>query len=86
MRKSLRIFAFGILLGAVVGGCSSTTNTDNGSNGNGTVSYYGNKSTKVFHLPNCRYVGTGSNWITFSTRQEAINAGYTPDASGACNP
>ena len=42
--------------------------------------YVGNKRTKVFHYPNCKYVSMISeeNKVYFKSRQEAIDAGYRP--------
>lgn len=49
-------------------------------------SYIGNKNSKVFHLPSCGGVKTMSekNKVMFSSRDEALSAGYTPCSS--CNP
>ena len=42
--------------------------------------YIGNSNTKVFHRPTCRYVSQISpdHIVYFSTREEAISAGYRP--------
>lgn len=48
------------------------------------VSYIGNKNSKVFHRPDCSYLPAGKNRVTFSTRSEAVDAGYTP--CGSCKP
>jgi methylphosphotriester-DNA--protein-cysteine methyltransferase len=46
----------------------------------------GNSNTHKFHLASCRYVSkmNDANKVYFNTRQEAINAGYTPCQK--CNP
>lgn len=51
-----------------------------------TAPYVGNINTKKFHRSTCRYVDQmkDSNKIYFNTRQEAIDAGYTP--CKVCNP
>jgi hypothetical protein len=50
------------------------------------VQYIGNKNSKRFHLPTCRSVRQMSekNKVEFSSREEAIEHGYTP--CGDCNP
>ena len=49
-----------------------------------TVSYIGNKNSKVFHLPSCRSLPQESNAVVFAARQEALDAKYSP--CGACKP
>ena len=46
--------------------------------------YIGNKNTKKFHHPWCSYLSAPENRVYFTTRQEAIDAGYTP--CGHCKP
>ena len=46
--------------------------------------YHGNRSSKVFHAPWCRYYNCKNCTETFSTREEAVAAGYKP--GGQCNP
>lgn len=48
--------------------------------------YIGNKNSRVFHLPTCSGVKSMSekNKVEFATREEAVDAGYTP--CGQCNP
>lgn len=48
--------------------------------------YIGNKNSRRFHYPTCRSVTQmrEKNKIEFSTREEAIENGYTP--CGDCNP
>ena len=46
--------------------------------------YLGSKSSKKFHLPTCSYLPDQVNQVTFSSREDALNAGYTP--CGHCNP
>ena len=69
--------------------CSNSTDTATNDNNTNTTApqRVGNKNTKVFHTLNCRYVTAGlTNPINFDTRADAIAAGYSADASGACNP
>ena len=47
-------------------------------------SYIGNKNSKVLHLPTCHTLPKESNRIYFSSRDEAISAGYRP--GGCCDP
>ena len=49
-----------------------------------TGPYHGNCETKVFHKSSCRYYNCEQCTCDFSTRSEAINAGYSP--CGVCNP
>ena len=48
--------------------------------------YIGNKNSKVFHTPDCSGVSSMNekNKVTFSSREEAVEAGYTPCSS--CKP
>ena len=48
--------------------------------------YVGNLNTHKFHLASCRYVSKmkDANKVYFNTRQEAIDAGYTP--CKVCSP
>lgn len=50
------------------------------------VQYIGNSNTKKFHYPSCRSVKDikDSNKVYFYSRDEAINAGYSP--CGICKP
>jgi len=43
-------------------------------------SYIGNSNTYKFHYSSCRYVGkmSESHKVWFSSRDEAIDAGYVP--------
>ena len=43
-----------------------------------SIVYHGNISTKVFHKPSCAYYDCENCTVSFNTRQEAVNAGYTP--------
>lgn len=40
--------------------------------------YIGNKSSKKFHLPSCKNLPSEANSVEFSSREEAISAGYEP--------
>ena len=48
--------------------------------------YIGNRNSHVFHLPSCSGVKTMSekNKVTFDTREEALDQGYTP--CSLCDP
>ncbi len=46
--------------------------------------YVGNLNTKIFHKTTCSSVPSESNSIWFTSREEAIEKGYT--ACGKCNP
>lgn len=70
------------------------SNKEHVSDGNGLASdkdkvtysqnYIGNKNSHVFHRPDCASLPKKKNQIKFSTRQKALDAGYT--ACGKCNP
>lgn len=47
-------------------------------------SYIANVNTKKFHLPSCSYLPDQHNQKTFSSRNEAVSAGYA--ACKKCNP
>ncbi len=49
-----------------------------------TEGYIGNMNSHKFHLPTCRTLPKEKNRTYFATRQDAIDAGYTP--CGNCNP
>lgn len=40
--------------------------------------YIGNTSTKKFHEPSCSYLPDAANRTYFDTRDEALDAGYSP--------
>lgn len=72
-------------------GTSSGSSSSGGSGGSsyhtGTSdSYIGNLETGKFHAPGCGDVDkmANGNKVSFSSRDEAINAGYSP--CGHCNP
>ena len=46
--------------------------------------YHGNRSSHVFHRPSCRYYWCKNCVVEFTTRDEAISAGYRP--CGNCRP
>lgn len=46
--------------------------------------YIGNVNSKKFHLPSCSNLPAEENQVSFSSREDAVNAGYTP--CGSCNP
>ena len=49
-----------------------------------TDGYVGNRNSKKFHLPSCNTLPTEQNRMYFDTRDNAIQAGYTP--CGNCHP
>lgn len=46
--------------------------------------YIGNSNSLKFHRPDCKNLPSKKNQVTFSTREDAVAAGYEP--CGACNP
>ena len=46
--------------------------------------YIGNKNSKKLHRPDCRILPAEKNRVEFSSRVDAINAGYSP--CGNCQP
>lgn len=48
------------------------------------MEYIGNRKSKKFHLDSCRTLPKESNRTYFSSREEAIHAGYDP--CGNCSP
>lgn len=46
--------------------------------------YIGNKNSKIFHHPSCRALPAPHNQVLLSSRDEAVQAGFTP--CGVCNP
>lgn len=46
--------------------------------------FIGNKNSKKFHRSTCSYLPDQVNQVTFSSREDALTAGYTP--CGHCNP
>lgn len=44
----------------------------------GERKYQGNTQSYVFHRPGCQYYNCERCKVTFNTREEALNAGYTP--------
>ncbi len=46
--------------------------------------YIGNKNSKKFHLSSCKNLPKAENRVTFETREQAINDGYSP--CGSCQP
>ena len=64
----------------------TSTHTGTGSSRDTPIAntYIGNKNSKKFHKPTCSYLPDQNNQVTFSSRDAAISAGYTP--CGHCNP
>ena len=54
------------------------------STGSSEEPYIGNINSQTFHTPTCKNLPKESNRITFSNREEAVNAGYHP--CGTCKP
>ena len=54
------------------------------STGSSEEPYIGNINSQTFHTPTCKNLPKESNRITFSSREEAVNAGYHP--CGTCKP
>ncbi len=50
----------------------------------GEYAYIGNVNSRKFHSPDCSRLPDENNRIYFTTREEAVNAGY--DACGICDP
>lgn len=48
------------------------------------VSYIGNKNSLKFHLPTCPNLPATSNQVYFDSREDAVNAGFSP--CGVCKP
>ena len=46
--------------------------------------YLGNPKSMKFHYANCRTIRHPENFVEFVTRDEAIDAGYSP--CGVCKP
>lgn len=53
-------------------------------NNDTTISYIGNKNSKIFHLTSCSSLPSEKNQVFLSSRDEAINSGYT--ACKRCKP
>lgn len=51
---------------------------------NKTVAYVGNSKSRKFHYPTCNSARKIKNKVEFTSREDAINAGYTP--CGKCHP
>ena len=71
----------------VAGDSSTSTDSSSGDTSSGAAgTYIGNANSHKFHVPSCKSVGKMSekNKVTFSSRDEAINQGYTPCKN--CNP
>ena len=46
--------------------------------------YLGNPKSMKFHYSDCRTIKHPENFVTFSSREEAVAAGYKP--CGVCKP
>lgn len=49
-----------------------------------TISFIGNRNSKVYHLPTCPSLPKESNQVYFSSFEEALSQGFTP--CGVCKP
>lgn len=49
-----------------------------------TITYIGNKNSKVFHLPSCKTLPMEKNRVYFDSREDAVDAGFKP--CGNCKP
>ena len=58
--------------------------TGSGEQGGDEYRYIGNLNSKKFHLPTCASLPDEANRIYFLTREQALDAGYTP--CGVCRP
>ncbi len=58
--------------------------TGSGGQGGDEYRYIGNLNSKKFHLPTCASLPDEANRIYFLTREQALDAGYTP--CGVCRP
>ena len=48
------------------------------------TAYIGNVNSRVFHLESCSNLPAQANRVNFTSREAAVEAGYTP--CGSCNP
>lgn len=71
-------------LTAKCGGNVQEVNVVSATPGLQPTSYIGNKSSKKFHLSSCKSLPKEENRVTFESREEAINSGYSPCRS--CQP
>jgi methylphosphotriester-DNA--protein-cysteine methyltransferase len=67
-----------LIAAALLAGCGTEAEED------GTR--IGNQQTKVFHTTNCRFIPEIQQKVNFANRQAALDAGYRPDESNACDP
>jgi len=63
---------------------TETDRTESDSSAVTEYAYIGNLNSRIFHETDCSSLPGESNRIYFTTRQEAIDAGYTP--CGRCDP
>ncbi len=60
------------------------TSKDAPPSGDSGVVFHGNRRSRVFHAPWCRYYTCKNCVVEFTSKQEAIEAGYRP--GGHCRP
>lgn len=66
------------------GAANVSSNTSDSASQSQSTAYIGNVNSKVFHLESCSNLPAEANRVSFASREEAVNAGYTP--CGNCNP
>lgn len=80
--KNKLLIVLVVLLALFAVSCSNSN--PNSSSTAYTGNYIGNISTLKFHKDTCSYLPDTANRITFTTRQGAVDAGYS--VCGHCNP
>lgn len=62
------------------------TKTETESSQNKSYLYIGNSNSKIFHKSDCTSAAKmkDSNKVSFSSREDAVNSGYSP--CGRCSP
>lgn len=63
---------------------TNPTTVDGSGQNTVDIAFIGNINSKKFHLPTCGNLPAEKNRIFFDSRQEAVNAGYSP--CGNCKP
>lgn len=63
---------------------TKSTKNETSSTNSIKSSYIGNKNSLKFHLPTCPNLPATSNQVNFNSREDAVNAGYSP--CGVCKP
>ena len=81
--KKTIVFAVAFILMLCLATCAVRSCTTSPPK-SGEITYIGNKNSKVFHKPTCANLPMEKNRREFSSRSDAINAGYRPCQN--CNP